>query len=64
MLCSGHMEKSAWVSVDHLKVIAMGNIYIAYDKDSDRISGAFRTYKDAQGADPKLAHQLRYPRLN
>jgi hypothetical protein len=39
-------------------------VYIAYDKDSDRISGAFRTYKDAQGADPKLAHQLRYPRLN
>ncbi len=58
------MESSAWVSVDHLKVVAMGGIYIAYDNDSNKISGAFRTFRDAQGADPKLAHQMRYPRLN
>ena len=61
--CSGHVEKSAWVSVDHLKVVAMGEVYIAYDKENDRISGAFRTFKDAETADPVLSHQPRYPRL-
>ena len=62
--CSGHVEQSAGVSIDHLKVVAMGGIYIAYDKERDKISGAFRTFKDAEHADPILAHQPRYPRLN
>ena len=62
--CSGHVEQSAWVSIDHLKVVAMGEVYIAYDVERDKISGAFRTFKDAQNADPILAHQPRYPRLN
>ena len=61
---SGHVEQSAWVSIDHLKVVAMGGVYIAYDKERDKISGAFRTFKDAQNADPILAHQPRYPRLH
>lgn len=59
----GHIEKSAWVRVDHLSVVAMGGIYIACDKERDKISGAFRTIKDAESADPVLAHQPRYPRL-
>ena len=63
LMCSGHVEQSAWVSVDHLKVVAMGEVYIAYDKENDRISGAFRTFKDAETADPVLSHQPRYPRL-
>ena len=60
--CSGHVEKSAWVDADHLKLVTMGGIFIAYDKEREKISGAFRTFKDAQSIDP-MAHQPRYPRL-
>ena len=63
-ICSGHVEQNAWVSIDHLQVVAMGGIYIAYDKELDKISGAFRTFADAKNADPILAHQPRYPRLH
>ena len=62
-VCSGHVEKSAWVDADHLKLVTIGGIYIAYNKEMDKISGAFRTFKDAQSTDPILAHQPRYPRL-
>ncbi len=57
------MEKSAWVDADHLKLVTMGGIFIAYDKERDKISGAFRTFKDAQSTDPVLAYKPRYPRL-
>ena len=52
------------MSVDHLKVVAMGGVYIAYDSESDKISGVFRSFQHAKRADPALTHQLRYPHLS